>query len=345
VTGGGSSAIAQLLAEPGASNTILECIVPYSEAALAKFLGHTPNSSCSSNTARLMAMTAFESAKLLDPSKPGFGLGCTAAISTNRDRKGLDQCFVSIQSEQSTLLLELILDKKLSRENQERQCCELILYGMLLSTGLTNRRNWEGLTLNHFVAPRLWQVLLQGDIFTTHSIEDPPLEGHHRSIFPGAFNPPHLGHREIARLAEQKLGHEVFYEISISNVDKAKIDFIEMKKRQDSLDGANLIFTNAPTFLEKSKLFPGSVFIVGVDTICRIAEIKYYGNSSQKRDEAIANLIKNNHRFLVFGRLIDEHYITLSKVQLPESLLEICDEISEDEFREDYSSSHIRLEG
>ncbi|MFT5211242.1 MAG: nicotinamide mononucleotide (NMN) deamidase PncC [Flavobacterium sp.] len=344
VTGGGSSAIAQLLAIPGASNTILQCLVPYSAAALADFLGNTPQSACSLNTARLMAMTAFESAKLLNPDKPSFGLGCTAAISTHRDRKGQDQCFVSIQSEQSTLLLELMLDKKHSRDYQERQCCALILYGMLLSTGLTNKRNWDGLVLNHFVAPRIWQDLLQGDASSTLSLETRSLETRPRSIFPGAFNPPHSGHREIVRLAEEKLGHEVFYEISISNVDKAKIDFIDMKQRQDSLEGANLIFTNAPTFIDKSTLFPGSTFIVGVDTICRIADVIYYENSTKKRDDAIANFIKNNNRFLVFGRLIGENYLTLSKVQLPEPLLKICDEITEDEFREDYSSSDIRLE-
>jgi hypothetical protein len=339
ITGGGSSAIAQLLAEPGASNTIVESIVPYSEDALSHFLGHSPKTACSLSTARLMAMTAFKKAKLLSPDKPAFGLGCTAALQTHRERRGLDRCYVSIQSAHSSLLLELALDKNLSRSEQEAQCCELILYGMSLSADLTKERPWNGLKFKHLTAPVLWQNLMKGLISSTQSLENLP-----RAIFPGAFNPPHPGHREIVRIAEEKLGQEVFYEISIANVDKANIDFIDMKERQDSLKGSNLLFTKAPTFIEKSTLFPGVTFIVGVDTICRIAETKYYENSLEKRDQAIKDLTKNKHRFLVFGRLIDKEYCTLSKVQLPEALRNLCDEISEDEFREDFSSSRIRLE-
>ena len=37
VTGGGTQAIADLLAVPGASRTVLEAVVPYSEAALVDF--------------------------------------------------------------------------------------------------------------------------------------------------------------------------------------------------------------------------------------------------------------------------------------------------------------------
>ena len=40
VTGGGSKAISQLLEIPGGSRTVLEAVVPYSQAALEDWLGN-----------------------------------------------------------------------------------------------------------------------------------------------------------------------------------------------------------------------------------------------------------------------------------------------------------------
>ena len=65
VTGGGSQAIADLLAVPGGSRTVLEAIVPYSAESLAEFLRCRPEHFCSARTARLMAMAAFQRAAAL----------------------------------------------------------------------------------------------------------------------------------------------------------------------------------------------------------------------------------------------------------------------------------------
>ena len=42
LTGGGSRAIAELLEVPGGSRTLLEALVPYSEASIANLLGSRP---------------------------------------------------------------------------------------------------------------------------------------------------------------------------------------------------------------------------------------------------------------------------------------------------------------
>ncbi len=59
-TGGGSLAISDLLTEPGATRTVLEAHVPYSEGAIARFLGQKPLQFCSSQTARQLAITCFK---------------------------------------------------------------------------------------------------------------------------------------------------------------------------------------------------------------------------------------------------------------------------------------------
>lgn len=77
ITGGGSGAIVELLQVPGASSSVLEAIVPYSEASLAALLGGVPDQACHVATARAMAMAAFRRAQTLTdaPANDVFGLG------------------------------------------------------------------------------------------------------------------------------------------------------------------------------------------------------------------------------------------------------------------------------
>ena len=49
-----------------------------------------------------------------------------------------------------------------------------------------------------------------------------------------------------------------------------------------------------------------------------------------------------NIRFLVFGRLVNGEFLTLSNIRISAALLELCDEIPESDFRVDISSSEIR---
>ena len=55
----GAQAIADLLVVPGASRTLLEAAVPYSQAAMVAWLGGRPDQFCSSTTARAMAVAAL----------------------------------------------------------------------------------------------------------------------------------------------------------------------------------------------------------------------------------------------------------------------------------------------
>ena len=75
----------------------------------------------------------------------------------------------------------------------------------------------------------------------------------------------------------------------------------------------------------------------------RIAQAKYYGNGSlEARDKAIKRMNSLEIRFLVFGRNIDGFFYSLDKIDLPPSLREICEGVSEHDFRMDISSSGIR---
>jgi hypothetical protein len=161
-------------------------------------------------------------------------------------------------------------------------------------------------------------------------------------LFPGAFNPIHSAHKRMAEVAAERCGSPVTFELSIANVDKPPLDFIEIADRLLQFEGEGVLLTRAPTFVEKAEVAPGCIFVVGLDTLVRIGDPIYYGDDVIKRDAAIHALTTLGCRFLVFGRTIGGTFTAMSNVELPPALHELCDEVPESEFREDVSSTELR---
>lgn len=100
--------------------------------------------------------------------------------------------------------------------------------------------------------------------------------------------------------------------------------------------------TRAATFVEKVQLFPGSCFVVGVDTITRVAEPRYYDGDLLQRDRSIDEIANSGCSFLVFGRLLGGRFQCLEQLELPHRLREICRGVEEAAFRNDISSTDLR---
>src|SRR5712691_1809731 len=89
ITGGGSGAVAELLRVPGGSRLLIEAQVPYDALALATFLGFAPAQACSAETAIAMARSVrARAARLVPAGTDPVGLGATAALASDRPRKG-----------------------------------------------------------------------------------------------------------------------------------------------------------------------------------------------------------------------------------------------------------------
>src|SRR5271167_2821292 len=89
ITGGGSGAIGELLRVPGGSRLLIEAQVPYDTSALATFLGFAPAQASSADTAIAMARSArARAARLVTVDTDLVGLGATAALVSDRPRKG-----------------------------------------------------------------------------------------------------------------------------------------------------------------------------------------------------------------------------------------------------------------
>lgn len=350
VTGGGTSAIAALLRVPGASRSVLEAIVPYHEKSLTGFLGQAPEQACSATTARMMAMTAFQRAgSIIDADPPTLlGVGCTAALATDRQRKGRDRCFIAIQSADATREIRLLLDKQTrSRAEEEDLCAATILNAIRAALALPEATHpplgaGDDMESEVVIAKPEWQALLKGESkLCREGIQTEPAG----AVFPGTFNPMHEGHRQMAAVASDMLGTDITLEISVFNVDKAPLDYLDMARRLDSIGGEfPMVFSHAPTFVEKARLFPGVTFLVGSDTMQRIIDPRYYNNSTAARDEALAEIVAHDNRFLVFGRLIGDSFIGLDDLALPAPVRNICTGVPEERFRRDVSSTGLRNE-
>jgi len=141
-------------------------------------------------------------------------------------------------------------------------------------------------------------------------------------------------------IAESKTGLTGAYELSITNVDKPLLDYMEIESRLQQFSNP-VWLTRLPTFLDKARYFPGAHFIVGTDTVMRIVDPKYYASVSA-RDEALAELVDLRSRFIVFGRAMGGAFRSLSDLSLPSGFRTMCDEISEEDFHEPISSTELR---
>jgi hypothetical protein len=165
-----------------------------------------------------------------------------------------------------------------------------------------------------------------------------------KAVFPGSFNPLHEGHVRMAAIAGRRLGEAVWLEISMANVDKPPLDFLTIRERLDRLTSYNVCLTRAPTFVEKAELFRAASFVVGADTLARIADEQYYHGERDERDAAIARLDQLDTKFLVFGRTRGDRFVTLADLSLPPQLAAMCEGVGEIEFRDDISSTELRTE-
>lgn len=318
--------------------------MPYHEASLAAYIGGRPDQACSGKTARAMAMAAFERARRFEPSGERLlGVGCTAALVTDRSRRGTDRCFVAVQSIESTVEFCLSLSReKRDRADQEALCSQLVLHAIGRALGLDASEPAlypdESLSVQRVEARSEWRALFSGEIRVVSQGPTPPA-----LVFPGAFDPLHRGHREMARIAMEMTGQPVLLEISAFNVDKPPLDYVEMALRQQGIGGEfDFAFSNAPTFVEKSTVFPGAMFVVGSDTLERIAATRYYHDSEALRDQAIELIRSQGVRFLVFGRTVANVFRGLDDVDITESLRRISQAVPENRFRDDISSTILR---
>ncbi|MFM7107601.1 MAG: hypothetical protein ACKOZU_03215 [Planctomycetaceae bacterium] len=359
-SGGGSAAIPRLLTTPGASDVVVEALVPYARAAVDRLLGGPQESYCAPRTARRLAMAAWQRA--VEPGAPAeraVGAAVTAALRSREPKRGDHRVIVAVQTLAATHLAEVVLEKSArTRAEEERLAAALLLDGVAAVAGHDASeaagllRPGETVRRDRVEAAPEWRRLMTGACRVASgsaACAGEPEPG--ALVFPGSFDPLHEGHRLMARIAEEVAERPVEWELSVTNVDKPALDYAEIRDRAAQFaagpGGAppqRLWLTRAPTFLEKLAVFPRATFVVGADTYVRLADPRYYGGSADAAAAAVDTIAREARGLVVFGRVKDGEFQDPARLDVPRALRDVTYFVSQREFRLDISSTELRRE-
>jgi len=354
ITGGGSGAIGELLRVPGGSRLLIEAQVPYDEQALATYLGFAPAQASSADTAVAMARAARARAVMLVPGADLVGLGATAALVSDRPRRGEHRFHIATANAAGIAHCTAVLAKgRRDRAGEEDIVARAIVLWLARACGviappprslLDADERYEETevetadAIDRLVSAGVDRVTVQPDGQMVLAAPQPIV------LFPGSFNPMHEGHALLARVAEEMRQQPVAFEISVTNVDKPPLAAETIRGRVAQFAWKSPVeLTRAPTFLEKSRLFPKTTFVVGADTAERLFGVKYYGDDEARMHAALEEIANSGASFLVAVRLdTDGHVRALADIPVPQRYAELFTEIPEHMFRVDTSSSAIR---
>lgn len=357
ITGGGSGAIGELLRVPGGSRLLIEAQVPYDAHALATFIGFAPAQACSADTAIAMARSARDrAARLVSADSDPVGLGATAALVSDRPRKGEHRFHVACATSGAIAHCTGMLAKgRRDRAAEEDLVSRAIILWLARAGGVAAPSPRSLLDadeefaetvvaasdiIDRFLGGDFDRVTAQPDGQLMLSAPLPPV------LLPGSFNPLHAGHVMLARVAEEIRQELLAFEMSVTNVDKPPLEGRTVRYRLGQFAWKSPVeLTKAPTFLEKSRLFRKVTFVVGADTAERLIAPRYYGDEDRMH-VALEEIGNSGSTFLVAARIdAGGRVCTLSDIPVPRRYVDLFSEIPEQRFRFDASSSEIRAGG
>ena len=352
--GAGTQALAWLLGVSGATRTLLEALIPYDESSFDDFLGRKPAKYVVARTAGLLAGRAVVRAShLFQGDEPVIGLACSATIITDRPKKGQHRAHISVWTSEKVERYAIWLHKGLRNRQGEEELVSLVIMNALSTAyGLETALPMPLLEGDRFsrdcfdISGAIRNVLLGRE--RRFGIRDDgrrfSLRNSPKAMLSGAFNPLHEGHQGLADVASQILGQEVVFELAALNAAKQALTEEQCRSRLLQFAGRSaVLISSAPLFVDKAELYPGTIFVVGIDTAQRILQPSYYDGSADQMDAALRRIERTGCSFLVAGRVNDAGtYHRAEDLEVPQEYQGLFTAIPGDQFRIDQSSTALR---
>lgn len=354
--GAGTGALADLLGVAGATRTLLEALVPYSETSFDDFLGQKPRQYVADETGRLLAGRAYTRARWLADEGPLIGLACTATIATDRLKRGEHRAHIAVWQPARLVSYTLQLAKgRRDRSGEEALVSRVILNSLAVACGLEAQlplslTAGESLTETVYDFAGLVARLQRGELSYFGVHDNGRLrttDAHPQVLLSGSFNPLHEGHLDLARAAARVLGKPVAFELAARNADKPPLPAPTVLYRLAQFAGRYPVYVSqAATFVEKAQIYPGVTFVMGYDTAVRLLQPRFYGHDPANLRAALAEIRAQGCRFLVAGRLnSDAQYHPPDDLNPPPDYADLFLRIPPDQFRRDISSTELRQRG
>jgi nicotinic acid mononucleotide adenylyltransferase len=330
-TGAGAGIQERLWRMPGSSSYLASAIFPYDQNELTDFIGYEPEKFCSEDTAIDMAMAAYVRAKAVNFAKklhdrPGLGLGLTASVASDREHRGDHRIHLAIVTDHpkapsGCVTMNLTLSKGVGIEVRERDghladYIAIEAIGQVLGHGFNikpgDTAGAEHTSFN-VADHHMRHSLLTRSLFHPNGRREKPnvhqFYNDGVALFPGSFNPPHVGHIGMAEEVEEKRpsytvnrpGEPVPYGYTAKKVIFAlNLDYPinkatgkPNKEPMNSLQALDrvayfrlaknnlrplLITTDQALYADKARAFAKIPYVIGMDTIERIFEVDAEGN-------------------------------------------------------------------
>ena len=313
-TGAGAGIQNELWKVPGASSFLSGAFFPYDKRLTEDFLGFTPDKFCSPEAALDLAMEAYRRA--VDPAKPEgrpVGLALTASVASLTEHRGDHRAHVACITDNKVVAADILLPKGVGTSQRlwdGNECDDFGLRTLMLT-----------LSTEDYPAPcrdaskeALEQFFKRPVFFGKHRVSAESHKG--IPIFPGAFNPAHQGHFEIADRIESDHGSCVM-SICSTSPHKPPLSLQQMLRHSTRLNAGSLklhrfMYTRGdPLYIDKARNSPGSRLVMGADALERMLDPQW-GTDIEKM---FAEFEQLGTTFTVFGRpLAKDSYLDAAAV-------------------------------